>query len=226
MKNFINFNDDYYMSQDVFNCVVESVIQKIDEPVTNDRSFSIEVISACSEIINDVKRLINAQFNTLVVFESVAGAIQQIVMLNCIVSNNSTVSWAEYYVTILQLTKENIRNVLVKKGKEYSRNDNRLHNFVRASEKYVDAGTPIQVCWGLLLKHAVSIDDIYMDKKDGISTNQEIIDEKFTDLINYLILLLSLYIAPKLNDFQKSADFYKRMEGIAVKFLEKESVNG
>jgi hypothetical protein len=80
--------------------------------------------------------------------------------------------------------------VLVKKGAEYSTNENVFHNF--------DAGTGISlhktntaVAWEYCSKHLQSIKDIIQEIEDGNLSRlkAEIIDEKFGDAINYFILI-------------------------------------
>jgi hypothetical protein len=79
-----------------------------------------------------------------------------------------------------------IKAVLNSKGKEYGATD-RLHNFKVASR--IDAETPLQSAWGMFKKHLVSIIDI----KDGLQLpTTDMINEKFGDAINYLILMEAL----------------------------------
>ena len=84
-----------------------------------------------------------------------------------------------------QLLEERIRitkTILSKKGDEYATED-RLHNFKVAAR--INHCTQAQALWGMATKHLVSIIDII----DGREFSDEIIDEKITDMINYLILL-------------------------------------
>lgn len=80
----------------------------------------------------------------------------------------------------------NISEVLLVKSKEYVRNDDRMHNFNQAARK--KDLTREQVLDGMRLKHEVSIDDIRRDISEGVLPSRELLDEKFTDIINYYIL--------------------------------------
>jgi len=77
-----------------------------------------------------------------------------------------------------------IKHVLGAKAKEYASDEDRLHNFHVASR--MDGITTQQAIWGMLMKHLVSVKDLV----DGsLEPTADIVDEKFGDLINYLILL-------------------------------------
>lgn len=82
---------------------------------------------------------------------------------------------------------ENVLDLLVVKGKEYSRGNNRLLNFELGSKKLGISRE--KVLLGYLTKHIVSIDTIVEDLETGVLPTEEILDEKFTDVINYYILL-------------------------------------
>lgn len=82
---------------------------------------------------------------------------------------------------------EKIRNTLASKGKEYSTDDNKLHNFDNAARK--SGRTREQALDGMLLKHLVSIDDIIEKTSKDIFPSIEVINEKLGDIINYYILL-------------------------------------
>jgi hypothetical protein len=78
--------------------------------------------------------------------------------------------------------------VLIDKAKEYARDDDRLHNFKRASE--ISSQSPEMCCFGMFLKHVVSIEDMVKDLPN--LPDRKTIDEKIGDAINYLILLEAL----------------------------------
>ena len=88
-----------------------------------------------------------------------------------------------------------IRDTLSKKGSEYSRNYNRYHNFDLAAR--ILNTSPEQALIGMYIKHFVSIlDIIYQDdaltnpvKIEDAKAFFEMLSEKITDSINYLILL-------------------------------------
>ena len=79
-----------------------------------------------------------------------------------------------------------IKRTLVEKGKEYRRNNDPLHNFRVAAK--VQNTTEEKALWGFAAKHYVSFLDILNDIEQGRLPEQEVVDEKIGDLINYLIL--------------------------------------
>jgi hypothetical protein len=79
-----------------------------------------------------------------------------------------------------------IQITLVKKGKEYRRNNDPLHNFRVAAK--VNNTTEEKALWGFAVKHYVSFLDILNDIERGLLPKEEVVDEKIGDLINYLIL--------------------------------------
>jgi hypothetical protein len=84
---------------------------------------------------------------------------------------------------ILNERISSIKSTLASKGNEYGAVD-RLHNFKVAA--HIDDETPLQSAWGMFKKHLVSI----MDIKDGLQhPTPEMVEEKFGDAINYLILM-------------------------------------
>lgn len=76
--------------------------------------------------------------------------------------------------------------VLIKKAAEYSRNDDPFHNFNAGAMKTGQIRE--KVIDGMALKHEISIDDMVNDIEKGILPNYDVINEKFGDYINYLIL--------------------------------------
>ncbi len=85
-----------------------------------------------------------------------------------------------------------IRTVLSSKAKEYSSNDDRLHNF-NVAARMIDT-TPEKALKGMMLKHEVSVMDL-IDWAGGLNNDKitlAVIDEKIGDNINYLILLESM----------------------------------
>lgn len=79
-------------------------------------------------------------------------------------------------------------DVLITKAKEYAVGDDRLHNFRTASK--LKKTTMSDACLGMALKHFVSIIDITnaVASKDALVT-KDVLDEKFGDALNYLLLL-------------------------------------
>lgn len=95
--------------------------------------------------------------------------------------------------TLLGNRISKIQAILGQKGKEYSSDTDRLHNFKIAAKLsgaiYV---TPEQALFGMLRKHIVSVIDIIDDTRFDIRPSDELRDEKIGDCINYLILLEAL----------------------------------
>lgn len=77
--------------------------------------------------------------------------------------------------------------VLTQKGKEYSSDVDRLHNFKVAGR--IDDVTPEEALWGMYRKHLVSVMDLVNDPEKA---TKMMIVEKITDSINYHILLEAL----------------------------------
>ena len=71
------------------------------------------------------------------------------------------------------------RSVLCDKGKEYSRNGDRLWNFCVAA--LFCGSTKKQALWGMLVKHLVSVKDMIDDRS---TPSDAMIDEKIGDVIN------------------------------------------
>jgi hypothetical protein len=84
---------------------------------------------------------------------------------------------------------EKMKNVLSSKGNEYARGD-RLSNFKKGSSALTQ--TPEEFCVELWMKHVISIIDFVQDIGKGKFPTRELMDEKITDGINYLVLLEGL----------------------------------
>lgn len=82
---------------------------------------------------------------------------------------------------------EKIREVLVQKGKEYSTEDNKLHNFDRAAVRSDQIRE--KALLGMLLKHEISILDIVDNIEEGKLPSLSMLNEKIKDTIAYYILL-------------------------------------
>lgn len=80
-----------------------------------------------------------------------------------------------------------IKATLASKGKEYSTNDDKLHNFNKAGIR--SGQSREKALMGMKLKHEISIDDIILNLDKGILPTIEVIDEKIGDIINYFVLL-------------------------------------
>ena len=82
---------------------------------------------------------------------------------------------------------DKIRKTLTKKEREYNLEADRLGFFKRAAALY--GVTPIQALYGFALKHFVSVNDM---AATGERHKLSAWEEKATDIINYMILLLAL----------------------------------
>lgn len=80
-----------------------------------------------------------------------------------------------------------IKATLASKGKEYSTDDDKLHNFNKAGIR--SGQSREKALMGMKLKHEISIDDIILNLDKGILPTIEIMDEKIGDIINYFVLL-------------------------------------
>lgn len=80
--------------------------------------------------------------------------------------------------------------VLIKKNNEYANEVNVFHNFDNATGISLHKENT-SVAWEFLVKHLQSIKDILgeIEIKNLKRINQALIDEKFADAINYLILI-------------------------------------
>jgi hypothetical protein len=97
-----------------------------------------------------------------------------------------------------------IESVLGSKGKEYTRDDDRLSNFKDAAR--VDDETPEQALWGMFKKHLISVKDIKNDIAKGKLPNFALLEEKIGDSINYFILLEVMIKERIIKEFQEKHD--------------------
>ena len=93
----------------------------------------------------------------------------------------------ERFNQIVEEQINKIRSVLVKKADEYNLEEDRLGFFKRAAAFAQE--TPEQALYGFLLKHLQSITDMVQSGKEY---SKELWQEKITDAMNYLVLLLGL----------------------------------
>jgi len=92
----------------------------------------------------------------------------------------------EEFDKIIEESCANIKQTLVVKGKEYRRNNNVFHVFEQAAR--IANITREKAMYGFALKHQVSIADIRNDLDKGILPTLEILEEKYSDAVNYLLL--------------------------------------
>lgn len=81
---------------------------------------------------------------------------------------------------------EKTKELLLIKGKEYVRNEDRLHNFRRASE--MERKSMPRVLHGMLQKHLVSYYDMLDDIDSGKMPRKDLVDEKIGDIVVYFLL--------------------------------------
>ncbi len=79
---------------------------------------------------------------------------------------------------------EKCKETLLKKAKEYATEDERLANFKRGASLLNT--TPAKIAMGYGLKHLISVIDMVEGR---LPITEELIDEKFGDALNYLVLL-------------------------------------
>lgn len=84
------------------------------------------------------------------------------------------------------------RVVLQSKSTEYAKNQNRYHNFDKAALR-LDC-TPEKALEGMMIKHFVSIQDIINDAENIHHAPPGVLNEKMTDMVNYIILLEGLLL--------------------------------
>jgi len=94
----------------------------------------------------------------------------------------------EVFDKLLNQILQRTIKVLKSKSAEYSTDYDKFYNFKRTAT--ILGKSPEQALWGMALKHLVSIIDII----ENIETNRQypnksLLEEKITDMVNYLILL-------------------------------------
>ena len=92
----------------------------------------------------------------------------------------------ERFEQVIKQQLKDCEKTLVVKRKEYVRNDDWFHNFNVGA--MMTGKLREEVLDGFMLKHIISIQDITNDIKTGKLPPIEVLDEKFGDVINYLLL--------------------------------------
>lgn len=106
--------------------------------------------------------------------------------------NGKTLSMAEFG-ELVDRRFESAKQVLITKGKEYATTDHPTSSFHEQSELSIHT-TPTAIGWELLVKHLYSIRRIIREYEQDLKIpSQALIDEKFGDAINYLILIEALF---------------------------------
>lgn len=85
-----------------------------------------------------------------------------------------------------------IRETLSSKGQTYSTTTDKLHNFKRAA--LIRDKHPAEALQGMLDKHIVSYYDMVEGIQNGKTYTKEQIDERFGDIINYMILQEAIFV--------------------------------
>lgn len=96
--------------------------------------------------------------------------------------------------TILSERIRKIKSILADKAKEYGSVD-RLHNFKVAAR--VNNVSPLKAAWGMAAKHLVCILDMVAGDSE---ITPFMVEEKFGDMINYLILMEAICLEELNND--------------------------
>ena len=99
---------------------------------------------------------------------------------------------SDRFYVLVDKQVDSIKTMLISKGKEYSTNNNKLHNFDKAGK--MSNQSRERALLGMKLKHTVSIDDIVCNLDKGILPTIELLEEKINDEINYNILLKACII--------------------------------
>jgi hypothetical protein len=92
----------------------------------------------------------------------------------------------------IRTTLESLKELLIVKGKEYIRNNDKYHNFNQGSLR--TGKHPLQVLDGFMLKHEVSISDLTSDLISGKEVSREKVIEKFNDNLVYLLIKKSMIL--------------------------------
>lgn len=93
-----------------------------------------------------------------------------------------------HFEEILEDTIKKLTQTLSSKGKEYSSNHDRLHNFKKAAE--LMRVTQADACLSFMTKHIISVIDLV---KSGETPSDAMIDEKIGDVIAYCVLLKAIW---------------------------------
>lgn len=83
-------------------------------------------------------------------------------------------------------TLDSLKETLVVKGKEYRRFSNPFHNFEEGAK--ITGKLREEVLWGFAMKHYISIQDMKEDLKNGKLPFRSHVEEKYNDLLIYLLL--------------------------------------
>ena len=107
------------------------------------------------------------------------------------------------FETAVKSTLDNIKELLIVKGKEYRRNGNPYHNFERGSE--ISGNSREEVLQGFVLKHLISVEDLRNDSKKGLYPSIEKIEEKYNDILVYFLIEKAMMLENAIQ-YNKSLD--------------------
>lgn len=122
----------------------------------------------------------------------------------------------EEFETIKNGCIAEINRVLGNKAREYSSKQDRLHNFNEA-KKIMRCNTREYALLGMLNKHTVSVTDLILKyEKEGILPDENILEEKIGDSINYLILLKACFLEDIDKDKAEKAIQKAQLKSVAI----------
>ena len=87
---------------------------------------------------------------------------------------------------VIKQTLAACKEVMISKGREYRRNNDPFHNFNQGAK--LTGKTREEVIWGFALKHFISVQDIKADMLQGKMPTEALLNEKYGDLLNYLLI--------------------------------------
>jgi hypothetical protein len=92
------------------------------------------------------------------------------------------------FIEGLEYIYDRTSNVLAKKRKEYIHNDDVFSSFKKGTEMSFHS-MPEKVAWEYACKHLESIKSMLNNIEAGMEPDPALINEKFGDAINYLIII-------------------------------------
>jgi len=101
----------------------------------------------------------------------------------------------EFMDKIVHPRLKHCADLLESKNVEYGNDEDRFHNFKRTG--IIRNVTPIHALSGMFNKHLVSLIDMLDHAAEGILPTETLIDDKISDVINYLLLFEGLVIDEK-----------------------------
>lgn len=115
---------------------------------------------------------------------------------------------AELFENVINHTLEEIKKILLIKGKEYRRGGNPYHNFEKGAQ--FTGTTREEVLQGFVLKHLISVDDLREDIKKGIVPLPEVINEKYNDILVYF-LIEKASMLDRISTIRDNPEFFKKI---------------